>query len=220
MRWMTVETVIWTVNKKAYIVFLLLGIISIGAKAQQGMNRPYVDDKIIHFGFQIGLNFSTFHVTDSELPIVNPITGETEIYHARVSTLMPGFHVGFVSDVRMCKYLNLRFCPGLLFTNRTISYKTESGHPVRGLAGKHGSTVDVLAMPVYLPLYLKFSASREGNYRPYVIAGGGSGALPRGGSECRPGYRHLRPLLRRIQLPPYEPPAVLYQCLRKRHLRL
>ena len=173
MRWMTAETVIWTVNKKAYIVFLLLGIVSIGAKAQQGMNRPYVDDKIIHFGFQIGLNFSTFHVTDSELPIVNPITGETEIYHARVSTLMPGFHVGFVSDVRMCKYLNLRFCPGLLFTNRTISYKTESGHPVRGLAGKHGSTVDVLAMPVYLPLYLKFSASREGNYRPYVIAGGG-----------------------------------------------
>lgn len=133
-----------------------------------------MDDKLFHFGFQVGVNFSAFQVTDSEVPVVNPMSGETEIYHARVSTLMPGFHVGFVTDLRLCKFLNLRFCPGLLFTNRTLTYKTESGRPVTGLPGKHGSTVDVLAIPVYMPLYLKFSAAREGNYRPYVLAGGGA----------------------------------------------
>ncbi len=74
------------------------------------MNRPYVDDKLFHFGFQLGVNFSSFSVTDSEQPIVNPTTGETEIYHARVSSLLPGFHVGFVTDLRLCQYLNLRFC--------------------------------------------------------------------------------------------------------------
>lgn len=132
-----------------------------------------MDDKLFHFGFQVGVNFSTLHVTDSEEPIVNPVTGETEIYHARVSSLMPGFHVGFIADLRACKFLNLRFCPGLLFTNRTLTYKTESGRPVMGLPGKHGASVDVLAIPVYMPLYLKFSAAREGNYRPYVLAGGG-----------------------------------------------
>lgn len=142
-------------------------------RAQKAENRPYVDDKLFHFGFQVGVNFSTLHVTDSELPIVNPVTGETEIYHARVSSLMPGFHVGFIGDLRLCKFLNLRFCPGLLFTNRTLSYKTESGRPVMGLPGKHGANIDVLAIPVYLPLYLKYSATREGNYRPYVLAGGG-----------------------------------------------
>ena len=144
------------------------------AQAQLAMNRPYVDDKLFHFGFQLGLNFASFGVTDSELPIYNEISGETEIYHARVSSVMPGFHVGFVSDLRLCRYLNLRFCPGLQFSSRTLSYKTESGNPVVGTPGKNGATVDVLAIPVYLPLYLKWSAAREGNYRPYVIAGGGA----------------------------------------------
>jgi hypothetical protein len=142
------------------------------AQAQTGMNRPYIDDKIVHIGFQLGVNFSTFQVTDSEVPIQNPLTGEYETYHARVSSILPGFHVGFVSDVRICKFLNLRFCPGLLFSSRTISYKTESGAPVVGF-NRRGANVDVLAMPVYLPLYLKWSAEREGNYRPYVLAGGG-----------------------------------------------
>ena len=141
--------------------------------AQESQNRPYVDDKLFHFGFQLGVNFSSFGVTDSELEIEDPITGIKEIYHSRVSSVLPGFHVGFITDLRLCKYLNLRFCPGMQFTSRTLSYKTESGNPVKGSMGK-GATVDVLAMPVYLPLYLKFSAMREGNYRPYVIAGGGA----------------------------------------------
>lgn len=131
------------------------------------MNRPYVDDKLFHFGFQLGVNFSSFSVTDSEQEI------NGEIYHARVSSLLPGFHVGFVTDLRLCQYLNLRFCPGLQFSSRTLSYKTESGNPVIGSNGK-GPNIDVLAIPVYLPLYLKWSAAREGNYRPYVIAGGGA----------------------------------------------
>jgi hypothetical protein len=143
--------------------------------AQQAQNRPYVDDKLFHFGFQLGVNFSSYGITDVDTAITaNPITGEKAIFHARVSSILPGFNVGFVSDLRLCRYLNLRFCPGMQFTSRTISYKTESGNPVQGTPGKFGDHIDVLAMPVYLPLYLKWSAEREGNYRPYVIAGGGA----------------------------------------------
>ena len=165
-----VETVIRTIKKLFYI---LLTLCAISVQAQESQNRPYVDDKLFHFGFQLGVNFSSFGVTDSELEIEDPITGIKEIYHSRVSSVLPGFHVGFITDLRLCKYLNLRFCPGMQFTSRTLSYKTESGNPVKGSMGK-GASVDVLAMPVYLPLYLKFSAMREGNYRPYVIAGGGA----------------------------------------------
>ena len=152
---------------RKFIVICILGALTCSAYGQVAMNRPYVDDKLFHFGFQLGINFASFSVTDSEQEI------NGEVYHARVSGLLPGFHVGFVSDLRLCQYLNLRFCPGMQFSSRTISYKTESGNPVVGYNGK-GSTVDVLAIPVYLPLYLKWSAAREGNYRPYVIAGGGA----------------------------------------------
>jgi len=165
-----VETVIRIIKKLFYI---LLTLCAISVQAQESQNRPYVDDKLFHFGFQLGVNFSSFGVTDSELEIEDPVTGIKEIYHSRVSSVLPGFHVGFITDLRLCKYLNLRFCPGMQFTSRTLSYKTESGNPVKGSMGK-GASVDVLAMPVYLPLYLKFSAMREGNYRPYVIAGGGA----------------------------------------------
>ena len=171
---MTVETVIRiVVSNTKKILTILVALCALSAQAQKAQNRPYVDDKLFHFGFQLGLNFSSFGVTDSELPIANPLTGETEIYHARVSSILPGFNVGFVSDLRLCKFLNLRFCPGLQFTSRTLSYKTESGHKVEGTPGKRGSTIDVLAIPINLPVYLKYSADREGNYRPYVIAGGG-----------------------------------------------
>ena len=161
-------------SNKYILVLCLLSFVLVPIRAQQGQTRPYVDDKLVHIGFQLGVNFSSFSVTDSEVPITNPLTGETEIYHARVSSLLPGFHVGFVSDLRLCQYLNLRFCPGIMFTSRTLTYKTESGHAVEGTPGKYGKHMDVLAMPVYLPLYLKWSASREGNYRPYVIGGGGA----------------------------------------------
>lgn len=141
------------------------------AAAQVGMNRPYVDNKLFHFGFQLGMNFASFGVTDSQLGVT--MDGAQDTLHVRVSGVTPGFHVGFVSDLRICKFLNLRFCPGLQFTSRTLSYISDSGRPVKG-AHPLGSKIDVLAIPVNLPLYLKFSAEREGNYRPYVIAGGGA----------------------------------------------
>ena len=46
-------------------------------QAQVAQNRPYVDDKLFHFGFQLGVNVSSFLITDSETPITNPLTGET-----------------------------------------------------------------------------------------------------------------------------------------------
>lgn len=157
-------------KKSLLIVFLT--VIALGAQAQEAMNRPYVDDKLFHLGFQLGMNFASFGVTDSEIRQEDPLTGDSTVYHARVGSILPGFHVGFITDLRLCRYLNLRFTPGIQFTSRTISYKSESGNPVNGL-GQRGANIDVLAMPVYLPLYLKWSAAREGNYRPYVIAGGG-----------------------------------------------
>ena len=158
---------------KRYIYIVILSMLALSARAQQAQNRPYADDKLFHFGFQLGVNFASFGVTDSEMELTDPVTGMTDIYHARVSSVLPGFHVGFITDLRLCQYLNLRFCPGMQFSSRTLTYKSESGRKVQGTPGKTGPNVDVLAMPVNLPLYLKWSAMREGNYRPYVIGGGG-----------------------------------------------
>lgn len=130
-------------------------------------NNPYVDDKLFHVGFSLGVNMMAYGVKESNLTL------NGEQYHVRQRGVMPGFTVGFIGDVRLARYLNLRFIPGLSFASRTLSYQTESGNPVQGSVGS-GSTVEILAIPIQLPVQLKFSAQREKNYRPYVVVGGGA----------------------------------------------
>ncbi len=143
--------------KRKCVIILLLCIIVPVTFAQ---NRPHIDDKTVHFGFSLGLNFMHFTVDESLLSL------DDEIYHARVKDMMPGFSVGFITDVRLSRHLNFRCTPTLHFGMRTLTYKTESGS-VGNLK------TDILSLPITLPIYLKWSAEREVNYRPYLIAGGG-----------------------------------------------
>lgn len=143
---------------------LLLWLVTMPTIAQ---NNPYIDDKLVHFGFSLGVNMMAYGVTESGMEI------DGERYHVRQSGLMPGFSVGFITDLRLCRFLNLRFVPGLSFASRTLSYKSESGNPVAGSLGTN-EHVEILAIPISLPLQLKWSAARENNYRPYVVVGGGA----------------------------------------------
>lgn len=134
-----------------------------GITTNTGMNNPYYDDKLFHYGFFLGMNFMGYGVTES----LQPIGGE--IYHARVSTITPGFRVGLIVDMRLAKYLNLRFTPGLDFATRAIRFKNESGNP---FPANNPHDVHMLSLPIDAPILLKYSAQRVGNYRPYVIGGG------------------------------------------------
>ncbi len=146
-----------SVKTKYYISFILL-LVAVQAMGQVGMNRPYIDDKVVHFGFSLGVNFMDY---------ATPESGDTidgDVWHVRQSSLMPGFSVGFITDVRLSRHLNLRCTPTLHFGQRTLTYKSDNGKK---------SIVDILSLPISIPLYLKWSAEREGNYRPYLLAGGG-----------------------------------------------
>ena len=147
-------------------LLLLMATVLLHAQGKQtmGMNNPYYDDKRVHLGFSLGVNLMGYSVTESLVP------QDGEIYHARVSTLLPGFSVGFITDVRLCKYLSLRITPTLQFSSRTITYKNESGNPFPyGRAPEQS----VLSLPIELPITLKWTALREGNYRPYLMGGMG-----------------------------------------------
>lgn len=146
------------------------------------MNNPYVDDKLIHFGFSLGMNIMSYGVTETQDTI------DGEVYHARVSSVLPGFSVGFIMDLRLSRHLNLRFCPGLHFGQRTISYKNESGNPIRGSEDSYRDKAEILSLPITIPFYLKWSAEREMNYRPYLILGGGV-QYDFGGQKERPLYQ-------------------------------
>jgi len=139
--------------KKITICSVLILTLSSSAVAQ---NLPYVDDKLIHFGFSLGMNTMDFGITQSK----------SEKYLVEVSNLQPGFSVGVISDLRLHRYLNLRFTPTLHFGERKLIYKDiETGDK---------TTISIVSVPMCLPVYLKYSAERNGNFRPYLIGGGGA----------------------------------------------
>lgn len=142
------------VKKVILTSFFIFGLLS--TSSAQG-NLPYVDQELIHFGFSLGINTMDFGVTTSR----DSINGK--VYDARVSTLKPGFSVGIISDLRLNRYLNLRFTPTLHLGERLLNYSPKNGN----------DSINILSIPISLPIYLKYSAERKGNYRPYLIAGGG-----------------------------------------------
>ena len=111
-------------------------------------NLPYVDQKPIHFGFSLGLGTMDFGVTPSD--------------SVRVSNLSPTFAVGIITDLRINRYLNLRFTPTLHFGSRELNYASIS------------KPLTIQSLPVCFPFYLKYSSERKGNIRPYLIFGGGT----------------------------------------------
>lgn len=162
-----------------YKVLAVLCVVALWVKAQEAMNTPYADDRVVHFGFSLGLDFGGYSVRESGETI--DVNGTNTIVHARTSNIGVGFGVGFITDVRLCRYVNFRVCPTLHFREQSISYRAENEEAKfmdprsqEGLSykGYFNYNNDVL-IPLDIPLYFKFSAAREGNYRPYVITGGG-----------------------------------------------
>lgn len=133
-------------------------------RKNSGMNNPYYDQKLFHLGFSLGVNFMSYMVQESL------VEQEGELYHARVRSMLPGFSVGFITDLRLTNYLNLRLTPTLQFSTRTITFKNESGNPFPYGRPQEQS---ILSLPLEIPLTLKWTAMREGNYRPYLVGGMG-----------------------------------------------
>ncbi len=127
-------------------------------------HRVYSDDKLFHFGFLLGINLMDYKVNETM-----DVLDNGEQYYVRESNITPGFSVGLIGDLRLCRHLNLRFTPTFHFAQRTLSYKTVSGGKNGGVAMK----TDILSMPIEFPLLLKFSALRHKHARVFVTGGGG-----------------------------------------------
>ena len=137
--------------------------------AQQ--HRPYADERPIHFGFLLGVNMMDYKITPSE-EFIND-----NKYDVRCSSMMPGFSAGFLTDFRLCRFLNLRITPTLHFGTRYFEYRVIETNSTNA-EGHHEyippiERASVLNIPISLPVYIKWSSLRFNNMRPYVIVGGG-----------------------------------------------
>lgn len=160
--------------KRRYWSYCIIGLLLLWGNTciVRAQNNPYVDDKLFHYGFSLAISYLSYGITDADSLV--QIDKHGTVYHARTST--PGFlaTAGFVADLRLMRYLNLRCCPTFGFGQQTITYMNYSIPDDEIKGQKNTSNISTIRLlPISLPVYLKWSAEREINYRPYIIAGGG-----------------------------------------------
>lgn len=74
-----------------------------------------------------------------------------------------GFNVGLVGNLRLTEYFDLRFEPGLYYTQRNLNFPD--------FESEWDATREVKSTYIHFPLLLKYSALRTGNVRPYLVGG-------------------------------------------------
>lgn len=139
------------------IVIALFGVSSYGRNVIK--NIPTYDDKPLNFGFSLGLTYMNFTSTPSGVADDNG-----DVWFSDVSTILPGFHVGVVSSLRLNRSFNLRFIPGIAFGQRNLSFINQDSI-------LRDEPVPVKSTFIELPLLLKYRAVRDGNARPYLLLG-------------------------------------------------
>ncbi len=85
-----------------------------------------------------------------------------------------GFNVGLIGEMRLHEFLDLRFEPGLFYSQRTLGFP--------GFDQQNDALRVLKSTYINFPLLLKVSARRLGNWKPYIV-GGFYGSLNLGSNE-------------------------------------
>ncbi len=146
--------------KKLFAVIALL--FAVCSHAQLGtrifgkdpiINLENFDKQRVHWGYFLGFNSYGFKFDYIDTPEQDIIEKSTT-----------GFNVGLVGNLRLFEHLDLRFEPGLYYTQRNLTFPNIEGTETDRLR-------EVKSTYIHFPLLLKFSAKRAGNIRPYLVGG-------------------------------------------------
>ena len=83
---------------------------------------------------------------------------------SEIKTWIPGFSVGLIGEMRLNNYFNLRLAPAFHMGQYNVSFDTQKGSQ---------NYKNIPSQIMRIPLYIRYSAVRIENYKPYILAGGG-----------------------------------------------
>jgi hypothetical protein len=137
------------------LLIMLIPVVATAQKAKPKNDSNY-DERILHFGFSMGLNTMDFNAK------MNP--SDTNNWTAEVVSLKPGLNIQIVTDYRPTTYLDFRFLPGVSFGQRNLNFYDEYGVLVNDKQQLESSFLE-------FPLLIKAKGMRLNNSRPYLIGG-------------------------------------------------
>jgi hypothetical protein len=117
------------------------------------INLQNYDKDFLNWGYYLGFNRYDFQF-EYENDIGQDILVEQSY----------GFNVGLIGEMRINKFLDVRFEPGLLYTQRNLGFP--------GFTSEQDAIREVRSTYIRFPLLLKISTKRFNNVKPFVVAGG------------------------------------------------
>ncbi len=152
------------IMKNRAVLSLLFLVLSVTALAQREIYREEQDQKPYYFGLSLGAVYSRFQIEhhpsflqQDSILVVEP--GNT-----------PGISFRLVAGLNLSNRFELRFNPGLIFTDRPILYTLNRNYD-GDLDQGYNVKKSVESIITTFPLHLKFKSDRIGNFRVYMLGG-------------------------------------------------
>jgi len=160
---MTAKNIIPALMAAAWLVLApLAGASACHAQERKIQNRPFLDDRVWHYGFLVGFNIQDMAIANNGFPYINE-NGIVEYWYADVPEYIPGFSVGILGEIKANEWLSVRLIPTMHFGDKKVVFKEQ----------RTGKSVEQYLKSTLLsvPVDFKVSAQRFNNYRPYVVTG-------------------------------------------------
>jgi hypothetical protein len=144
-------------KKLLYIILLLLSITTYSQSKGIFSKNPILnlenfDKQRVHWGYFLGFNTYDFKIDYLNTP-------DVDIFVERST----GFNVGLVGNLRLHEHIDLRFEPGLYYSQRNLTFA--------GFTKKLDAEREVRSTYIDFPILVKFSSVRIGNIKPYLLGG-------------------------------------------------
>lgn len=140
-------------KRTAIFIILLLFPVVLAAQKAKPKNDSNYDDRLLHFGFSMGMNTMDFMV---KMKPDSP-------YRAAVTSLKPGINIQIVTDYRPATYFDFRFLPGVSFGQRNLNFYDLNGTKI--------DSIQLESSYLEFPLTIKTKGMRLNNSRPYLLGG-------------------------------------------------
>ena len=165
----------------------------LSAQLTKDENLSRFDDRVLHFGFYLGVNTMSYRFTHYSDVMLNPVLindpalatsaenyyNKVHSYRAVISDIKPGFSVGGVINLRMNNVIDFRFTPGMSLGSRQLNFTQNITANMQSSKSKElypNLTFDrYLTLPtayIDFPAGFRYKGNRFGNLRPYIYGGG------------------------------------------------
>ena len=147
---------------KILISFLFFSISIFESEAQlftkeRLLNNENFDKAPLSYGYYLGFNTYDFN-----------IDYKTNVKDIQVLKAV-GFNVGLIGNVRINDYFDVRLEPGLVMSNRILSYSITY---FDGLTYEEKDLErEIRSTYIHIPLLIKISTKRINNIKPFIVGG-------------------------------------------------